>query len=882
MSEAQAHPSERVFLSRSAFDAFVQSGSGSGWAHVAGWLGRADDSLLATATVVQAAAVVQSYRDVVSAYAAASPTRMAQLTEGSAALREDSEAVVLLGQGWRGRVGDSAVVTASVLDAVTGNLALTPLEEATGAAAWRASAALCELVAELRALDATLPIPESMPASLTTLLRQPAKQSPHDLAGQLEWIENHWEAWLSDGFRDLRQLSDDVAAEAHTVRMSGPGPAQPAGIDLAAGMGGNTAFGQPGDPGYVDANAAFSDDQDWMPGLVMMAKQTYVWLDQLSRQYGRDIHRLDQIPDEELDALASRGFRGLWLIGLWERSTASRDIKVRCGNPEAAASAYSLKDYAIAHSLGGQEALDRLRDRAWARGIRLAADMVPNHMGLDSTWLVEHPDRFLQLSSPPYPSYTFNGPDLSGDGRVSIYLEDGYWDQRDAAVVFKSIHHDTGQVRYIYHGNDGTQMPWNDTAQLDYLKPDVREAVIQTILGVARQFPVIRFDAAMTLARKHIARLWYPPPGGAGAIPSRAEHTVPAEVLDRLLPGEFWREVVERIRQEVPDTLLLAEAFWMMEGYFVRTLGMHRVYNSAFMHMLRDEDNAGYRGAIKSVLEYSPAILERYVNFMNNPDEETAVEQFGKGDKYFGIATLMSTLPGLPMFGHGQIEGYTEKYGMEFTRAYRDEQPDQGLVDYHDRVIFPIVRERHKFCGVEHFALMDFWRDGTVDENVFAFANRSGRTGEPSLVLYNNAFEPTAGWVLTSTAINVGESDAPERVHRSLGEALGLIDDPNVLYGLWELRHGAWLLRTGAELCQSGLFAELGGYEALVFLDIRVLDDTDGRLLSFAQTEGRGWVADLTAISSVDEDVEPLSEVDQEELDLADETDEHAEIDGEE
>ena len=39
-------------------------------------------------------------------------------------------------------------------------------------------------------------------------------------------------------------------------------------------------------------------------------------------------------------------------------------------------------------------------------------------------------------------------------------------------------------------------------------------------------------------------------------------------------------------------TLLLAEAFWLMEAYFVRTLGMHRVYNSAFMIMLRDEDNA--------------------------------------------------------------------------------------------------------------------------------------------------------------------------------------------------------------------------------------------------------------------------------------------------
>ena len=41
-------------------------------------------------------------------------------------------------------------------------------------------------------------------------------------------------------------------------------------------------------------------------------------------------------------------------------------------------------------------------------------------------------------------------------------------------------------------------------------------------------------------------------------------------------PWRAWREVVERVRQETPDTLLLAEAFWMMEGYFVRTLGMHR------------------------------------------------------------------------------------------------------------------------------------------------------------------------------------------------------------------------------------------------------------------------------------------------------------------
>jgi hypothetical protein len=179
----------------------------------------------------------------------------------------------------------------------------------------------------------------------------------------------------------------------------------------------------------------------------------------------------------------------------------------------------------------------------------------------------------------------------------------------------------------------------------------------------------------MTLAKKHIERLWYPEPGQGGAIPSRAEHAMSKAAFDAAMPVEFWREVVDRVAAEVPDTLLLAEAFWLMEGYFVRTLGMHRVYNSAFMNMLRDEKNADYRLVVKDTLEFDPEILKRYVNFMSNPDEKTAVDQFGTGDKYFGIATLMATMPGLPMIGHGQVEGFAEKYGMEFRRAYWDEHP---------------------------------------------------------------------------------------------------------------------------------------------------------------------------------------------------------------
>ena len=206
-------------------------------------------------------------------------------------------------------------------------------------------------------------------------------------------------------------------------------------------------------------------------------------------------------------------------------------------------------------------------------------------------------------------------------------------------MVFKRVDHWTGDARYIYHGNDGTSMPWNDTAQLNYLNPEVREAVIQTILAVARRSPIIRFDAAMTLTKKHFQRLWFPEPGTGGDIASRADFGMTKADFDAAMPEEFWREVVDRVAEEAPDTLLLAEAFWMMEGYFVRTLGMHRVYNSAFMNMLRDEKNAEYRQLIKNTLEFDPQILKRYVNFMNNPDERTAVDQFGKGDKYFGVCT---------------------------------------------------------------------------------------------------------------------------------------------------------------------------------------------------------------------------------------------------
>lgn len=665
--------------------------------------------------------------------------------------------------------------------------------------------------------------------SLFDLLLAPIKASPDSLAGQLEYIRTNWGLVLGDRMRKLL-AGVDILAEEEKQSFHGPGPSK---VLSYSGSG--------------HEYEKFSQDKDWMPRVVMIAKSTLVWLDQLSKKYNRKISTLDAIPVEELEILSERGFTALWLIGIWERSDASRRIKEISGNPEAAASAYSLFDYEIAASLGGWAALEELKKKAGERGLRLAADMVPNHTGIDSRWIRERPEYFISRENPPFPTYTFTGENLSGDSRYGIWLEDHYWSRQDAAVVFKRTDFWTGETRYIYHGNDGTSMPWNDTAQIDFIKPEARAAVRERILHVARNFPIIRFDAAMIMAKRHFQRLWYPEPGRGGDIASRWENSMPAEELNRQMPEEFWREVVDECAIEAPDTLLLAEAFWMMEGYFVRTLGMHRVYNSAFMNMLKNKENRKYRQTIKNTQEFDRDILKRFVNFMNNPDEETAIAQFGNGDHYFGVCTLMATLPGLPMFGHGQLEGFTEKYGMEYSRAYHDETPDNALVKRHEEEIFPLLKRRYIFAEVDNFLLYDLYRkDGSVDENVFAYSNSRGT--ERALVLFNNYWERTTGYIRMSSAFAVKHDDGSKTLEtRSLAGGLGISGKNGYFVLLREHRSRGWYLRRSDEIYNNGLLVLLEGFQSQVFMDIHELKDEDGTLkLLYNELDGRS-VDDIDA-----------------------------------
>src|SRR4030067_2191530 len=175
-----------------------------------------------------------------------------------------------------------------------------------------------------------------MDSSILDSLEEPARVAPDSIEGQLKFMLEKWGQILGEEYK-LRLLRAMDFLREDRIRESGFGVSQPQTM--------LPVFGR--DLEYE----RYSQDRDWMPRLVLIAKNTYVWLEQLSRKYQRWIRTLDEIPEEELDLLATRGFTGLWLIGLWERSRASQRIKQRMGDAEAVASAYSLSRYDIAAAL---------------------------------------------------------------------------------------------------------------------------------------------------------------------------------------------------------------------------------------------------------------------------------------------------------------------------------------------------------------------------------------------------------------------------------------------------------------------------------------------------------------------------------------------------
>jgi hypothetical protein len=178
------------------------------------------------------------------------------------------------------------------------------------------------------------------------------------------------------------------------------------------------------------------------------------------------------------------------------------------------------------------------------------------------------------------------------------------------------------------------------------------------------------------------------------------------------------------------------------------------------------------------------------------------------------------------MFGHGQVEGFSEKYGMEFRRAKRDETPDEGLVRGHEWRIFPLLHRRYLFADVEQFLLFDFYSpNGNVDEEVFAYSNRF--KDERGLVIYHNKFAETRGWIKNSAAYIDKSSGKTKR--RNIAEGLGLPRVGHVIFKdyVTQLEY----IRSCKEIWDKGMYIALGAYQCHAFMDWRFVGDSEWKVI---------------------------------------------------
>ncbi len=355
---------------------------------------------------------------------------------------------------------------------------------------------------------------------------------------------------------------------------------------------------------------------------------TWAWLTALSRRYGRPI-TLESIPDEEYDALAAWGFDAIWLMGVWERSPAARDLarrpmvldEYRPALPDlqpedAVGSPYAIHRYVVDAYLGGPDGLAHCRAELARRGLRLLLDYVPNHVAVDHPWLSEQPDAVVH-----------------GDERALA---------ADPATFFQGPRGDV-----VAHGRDPYFPAWIDTAQINAFAPVARELARSTLEELADQCDGVRCDMAMLLLNRIFATTW---PGVVGPSPQ----------------AEFWEEIIPAIKATHADFVFMAEAYWDTEAELL-ALGFDYTYDKGLYDVLRE----GKLAAVRAALGRPPSFQAHLVHFIENHDEDRAVMAFG-AQRSLAAAAISLLIPGARLLHEGQLAGWRLKVPVQLGRRLEE------------------------------------------------------------------------------------------------------------------------------------------------------------------------------------------------------------------
>jgi hypothetical protein len=364
---------------------------------------------------------------------------------------------------------------------------------------------------------------------------------------------------------------------------------------------------------------------------------TRLRLRELSAALGRNA-TLDDLPDEELDQTARRGFDWVWLLGVWQTGPAGRAISLAdpalrreyeellpdFREEDVCGSCFAVQSYRVHSEFGGSRALARLRKRLRARGLRLLLDFVPNHTALDHAWVAKHPEFYVH-----------------GSEEQLAREPQNY--RRLGKAVFA-------------HGRDPYFDGWTDTLQLDYAQPALQQALRNELVSIASQCDGLRCDMAMLMLPDVFERTW-----GRRPLP-------------------FWPEALAATRAAVPGFVFMAEVYWDLE-WELQQQGFDYTYDKRLYDRLRDRQARPVRDHLRAEADFQ----RRSVRFLENHDEPRAAGSF-EPEVHRAAAVLAFLCPGLRLFHQGQLEGRRKRIPVHLARGPH-EPPDVELQHFYARLL---------------------------------------------------------------------------------------------------------------------------------------------------------------------------------------------------
>lgn len=403
---------------------------------------------------------------------------------------------------------------------------------------------------------------------------------------------------------------------------------------------------------------------------------TRVWLTELSRKQGRKV-MLDDIPDIELDRLAEMGFDWIWFLSVWCTGVLAR--KVSRENPvfrrdfeatlpdlqdqDIAGSGFAITGYTVHPDLGGDEALQRLREKLHKRGLKLMLDFVPNHMGPDHPWVEEHPDYFIAGTEIDLEKYPHN---------------------------YVRVKRKQGDLILAY-GRDPYFAGWPDTVQLDYSNHETADAMLNELLRISGQCDGVRCDMAMLILPEVFGRTW-----GRGF-------------------RSFWPVATKAVHEKVPGFCFMAEVYWGMEWTM-----QQQGFDYAYDKRLYDRLVEGHARAVREHFYAKSDYQDKLARFLENHDEPRAAATFDqKNHEAAAVITYLS--PGLRFFHQGQFEGRLKRISPHLVRAHQ-EPVNENLHCFYNKLLSILKESLFRNGWWELLKCAPAWDGNDTWNNFLAFA----------------------------------------------------------------------------------------------------------------------------------------------------------------